>query len=147
MDSFWGINIQTLWLAIGFFLLAAELLTTGFVFIFLGIGALLTAILLFLGIELSISAQVISFVLLSFGTMLILRKPLQRKFNQSSKEEYNDFKGQSCEVLTWNSENQSGTVKYRGTQWQAKSSQPFQVAQLATIESIDGITLTISSKD
>jgi hypothetical protein len=58
---------------------------------------------LFLGIELSISAQVISFVLLSFGTMLILRKPLQQKFNQSSKEEYNDFKGQSCEVLTWNS--------------------------------------------
>jgi membrane protein implicated in regulation of membrane protease activity len=146
MNSLWGVNIQTLWLAIGFFLLAAELLTTGFVFIFLGIGALLTAILLFLGIELSISAQVISFVLLSFGTMLILRKPLQQKFNQSSKEEYNDFKGQSCEVLTWNSENQSGTVKYRGTQWQAMSSQPFQVGQLATIESIDGITLTINSK-
>ncbi len=147
MNSLWGVNIQTLWLAIGFFLLAAELLTTGFVFIFLGIGALLTAILLFLGIELSMSAQVISFVLLSFGTMLILRKPLQRKFNQSSKEEYNDFKGQACEVLTWNSENQSGTVKYRGSQWQAMSSQSFQVGQIAIIESVDGITLTINSKN
>ncbi len=146
MDSFWGINIQTLWLAIGFFLLAAELLSTGFVFIFLGIGALFTSILLFLGLELSISSQVISFILLSLASMLILRKPLQRKFNNSTKEDYNDFKGQECEVLLWNAETHSGTVKYHGTQWQAKSNESLENGQIAVIDSVDGITLHIHTK-
>lgn len=143
MDSFWGVNVQTLWLAIGFFLLAAELLSTGFVFIFLGLGALITAILLMLGLDLSISTQIVVFVLMSLASLLLLRKPLQKKFNQSKEGDYNDFKGQTCEVVHWNLENNTGSVKFRGANWQAQSNRSFEIGQIATIESVDGITLML----
>lgn len=145
MNQLWGINMNTLWFAIGFFMLAAELLTTGFVFIFLGLGALLTGLLIFMGLEISISTQLILFVVLSFTSLMVLRNPLKKWFDKSKQGEYNNFKGETCEVIHWNNENSSGTVKFRGTQWQAQSQQPMQIGQQASIESVEGITLTITS--
>lgn len=142
----WGIHPHTLWFSIGFFMLAAELLSTGFVFFFLGIGALLTGILIYLGIELGVSGQIISFVFLSLGSLIALRKPLQKRFNKSKDGDYKDIEGQIGTVTTWNHQTHSGTVKYRGTQWQATSNDYLEEGSPVEIESVDGITLKVNAK-
>lgn len=142
----WGINSHTLWFSIGFFMLAAELLSTSFVFFFLGIGGLITGILLFLGIDLSVSGQIITFVLLSLGSLLALRKPMQKQFNKSKDGDFKDIEGQHGIVTQWNQQSHSGTVKFRGTLWQATSPDFLEEGSPVEIESVDGITLKVNAK-
>ena len=143
----WGIHPHTLWFSIGFFMLAAELLSTGFVFFFLGIGALLTGLLIYSGVDLGISGQIISFVILSLGSLFALRKPLQKRFNKSKDGDFKDIEGQHGIVTQWNQQSHSGTVKFRGTQWQAVSTDFLEEGSPVEIESVDGITLKVNAKN
>lgn len=137
------LNDYSIWFSLGLLFLALELLTVGFFFFFLGIGSLLTGLLLLLNIDLSISAQITSAVLISLGSLLALRNPMKKWFNSNKNGGYHDFEGTIIEVSTWNSAHQTGTAIFRGTQWQLKSNSQLSAGQQVKILEVDGITLVV----
>jgi inner membrane protein len=137
------LNDYSIWFSLGLLFLALELLTVGFFFFFLGIGSLLTGLLLLLNIDLSISAQITSAVLISLGSLLALRNPMKKWFNSNKNGGYHDFEGTIIEVSTWNTAHQTGTAIFRGTQWQLKSNSQLSAGQQVKILEVDGITLVV----
>ena len=134
---------HTVWISLGLLFLALELLTVGFFFFCLGIGSLVTGFILLMDIELSISAQIISAVLFSLGSLLVLRKPMKKWFNSNKKVGYHDFEGNIIEVSTWNPSHLTGTAIFRGTQWQLRSTSDLSIGQQVKILAVDGITLVV----
>ncbi len=137
------ISDHTVWISLGLLFLALELLTVGFFFFFLGIGSLVTGFILLTDIELSISAQIILAVLISLGSLLVLRNPLKKWFNSNKNGGYHDFEGTIIEVSTWNTSHRTGTALFRGTHWQLKSTSDLSVGQQVKILEVEGITLVV----
>jgi membrane protein implicated in regulation of membrane protease activity len=132
---------RTLWLALGCLLMAAEMLSGTFVLLCVGLGALLTGLLLSVGLNLGSNAQLIIAALGSAASLWLLRKPLLEKFGKSAG--FDEHEGQRVKVLSWNGS--EGRVRYRGSDWSAKtesSDQPV-VDQEMIIERVEGLTLWV----
>lgn len=130
---------RTLWLALGCLLMAAEMLSGTFVLLCVGLGALLTGLLLSVGLDLGSQAQLIIAALGSAASLWLLRKPLLDKFGKSAG--FDEHAGQVVKVLSWSGS--EGRVRYRGSDWSAKtesSDQPV-VEQEMIIERVEGLTL------
>jgi len=141
VDNFDIATARTLWLALGCLLMAAEMLSGTFVLLCVGLGALLTGLLLSLGLELGGNAQLIIAALGSAASLWLLRKPLLDKFGKSAG--FDEHEGQRVKVLSWSG--QEGRVRYRGSDWSAKTASDSQPAaeQEMVIERVDGLTLWV----
>jgi membrane protein implicated in regulation of membrane protease activity len=139
-----------LWLAAGLLLMALEMASGAFVLLPIGLGACLTGGLLWVGLPLTISQQLGLFGVLSVLALVLLR-PALKKWLRSAPDSYNEHVGQNAVVettVTYATSGSTGTVKYRGSSWQARTSQPGQVCDARTvgrIDAVDGIVLVISA--
>lgn len=108
------------WAILGIVLIAAELMTLAFVLIFFGLGALLTALLTWLGITPDLKTQLLFFAVSSSGLLLVLRTFAKELFFK--KEEVSqEFVGQKVKVTRPIPVNSEGAVNYRGSEWVAFS--------------------------
>jgi membrane protein implicated in regulation of membrane protease activity len=132
---------RTLWLALGCLLMAAEMLSGTFVLLCIGMGALITGLLLSLGLDLGFNAQLIIAALSSALSLWLLRKPLLDKFGKSAG--FDEHAGQKVKVLSWSG--QEGRVRYRGSDWTAKSTETLECSAQTEleIERVDGLTLWV----
>jgi membrane protein implicated in regulation of membrane protease activity len=77
------------WLAIGIALMAAEVLAPGFIVFWFGVGALAASLAVFLGLH-SVYGELLLFLGVSIGSLLLWHLVLRRRFPGSGKADDRD---------------------------------------------------------
>jgi len=151
MENILGISPVLIWFLIGVGFLVAELGVPAFILIFFAAGAWVVSLLLWL-IDISLTAQVLLFIVSSLLLLVSLRKYSLETFRGDVKnaldESFTDAKvGQSAIVTRTIKPNMPGEVKVMGSYWRAISNTSLEEGQSAlvvSIESKDGLTLKVS---
>lgn len=133
-----------IWTIIGVLLLVVEIFAVSFFFMFFGIGALATALLSWVGVLDSITAQLLVFVVISVASIFIFRKKLKLSFDKRS-EGFNEFEGEKVKIVEAILPNEEGKVTFKGTHWIAysSSSETLPEGTHAIIKKVDGIKLFV----
>lgn len=137
-----------LWLAAGLLLMALEMASGAFVLLPIGLGAATTGVLVWTGVPINLSVQLGLFGVFSVIALWLLR-PLLKRWLQHAPDSYNEHAGQTVVVestITHAANGSTGTVKYRGSSWQARAAEPeqtFAPGSTPRIDSVDGIVLVL----
>ncbi len=136
-----------IWAIAGIILILVELFTTSFFSVFLGIGALLTALFTYLKITESLWSQIILFSIFSIASLLLFRNIARKLFGMTSKGEYSEYVGDRATVEEKIERGKEGKILYRGTVWIAYSDEDrtFEKGEAVIITEINGIKLRIKS--
>lgn len=115
-----------IWLGIGLVLILLEFFLPGLVVIFLGLGAVLTAGMLYTRVLTDAYLTVVFFTVASVFMLLTLRRIILFFYPAYSERSETDedllIAGQLAETITLvSADNFDGRVKYSGTTWPAKS--------------------------
>ncbi len=141
------LSLTQMWLILAALALILELISVGFVFVFFSIGGLITALLSWVGIANDPTSQLITFSVVSVGSMLLLRKPIQTLFKRNgSFVEYSEYIGDTATVIQDIPANGEGRVFFRGTEWIAVSENHVSIVEgsKVIIKQLDGIKLIVS---
>jgi membrane protein implicated in regulation of membrane protease activity len=119
-------TITWLWLLGGIILLASELLLPGLVAMFLGLGAMVVALLRWLDLIDSLAYSFTAWFVSSLAFIIFLRSTLQRCVPSETSftplEEDTDLFGAVAEVVeTVSPSHSDGRISFRGTTWPATS--------------------------
>ena len=136
------------WLLLGGILMAGELLLpTGFFLFFFGVGAALTGCLEAVGLLPSFTSQGLAFIVISFASIVLLRKPLLAKFHFRNKPHVSvdSLIGQTATALEAIAPESTGKVELRGAAWSARNigSEPIPVNARCRVERVEGLTLYV----
>ena len=137
-----------IWLIIALILFIAEIVTSGFAAVCLSIGAVVAAVCVFFG--LNITWQIVVFAVASVIALVYIRPALVRMFGKSSKDERKSgveaLIGREA-LVTERIDNtaHTGRVSVDGDDWKAVAvdNQIVEVGQKVTILKIDSIILTV----
>lgn len=135
-----------MWAVAGLLLIIADVVFGTFFMLFLGMGAILTALAVAIGLPNDlIAAQWLIFAVTSALGLILFRKKLVRSFGKESGSRYEEHVGQHVEVTTDIPHNGQGRVKYRGAEWPAitEDGSALSAGHKATITSTDGIILQV----
>ena len=114
----------------------------------IGLGAATTGVLVWAGVPINLSMQLGLFGVFSVLALWLLR-PLLKRWLQRAPDSYNEHAGQTVVVestITHAASGSTGTVKYRGSSWQARAAEPeqtFATGSTLSIASVDGIVLVV----
>ncbi|RUO21663.1 NfeD family protein [Aliidiomarina haloalkalitolerans] len=138
-----------IWIIIGVVLIISELLATSVIAVFLGIGAIVTGILLQFGIIESSSAQYIVFGSVSLIMLLTARGKFKRWFRgytANAGEHGMVFQKDLGERVTVHTTfvNGAGRVVLNGVQWDAYSDDALEKGDVAWVERNEGIKLKVT---
>lgn len=134
-----------IWAIAGIILVLIELFTTSFFAVFLGAGALITALITYLGIISSFNIQIIFFSIFSGISILLFRNVARNLFGKTSKSQYNEYVGDNAIVEENIEPLKEGKVLYRGTVWIAYSDENKKIEKGETviIKEVNGIKLKV----
>jgi membrane protein implicated in regulation of membrane protease activity len=137
------ISPTALWLTLGFLLMAAELASGAAVLIFCGLGAMAVGILLALGIVMPMPWQVVLAAVLALASAFVFRPLLRRSL--SGYAEYKDHVGALVVAETPVEHNAPGTVRHRGTVWQARTGpgESLAAGEKGVVTGVNGIEFQI----
>lgn len=112
------------WLAVGVFLVVAEIVIPGGVVVFLGIASLVVAVAVGLGFVTSWVHTLTLFFVLSLALILVLRAFFMKyaggDFSRGNVVEILDDIGEQANVIeTIGPGQEKGKIDFRGTHWQA----------------------------
>ncbi len=138
------------WFLIGLGVMLVELALPGFVIIFFGIGAWITALFVWLGVLENLNAQLLGFVGASIVSLLALRGWLQKTMQgrvsdtELSDTRLDDFIGNKAKVtVAITPDSTEGRVDFRGTQWAASAKVAIPAEAMVRIVSKDNLTLRV----
>lgn len=140
------LSLPQIWLIIGLIMLLAELVSVTLVFVFIAIGALLTALLAEMGLITELPAQLITCSVLSIISMLLLRQKAKEWVSKNGKQgEYIEYAGESAMVIKDIPAIGEGRIFYRGAEWIAVSQnkEPIAAGSKVTIDHAEGIRLFV----
>lgn len=131
------------WAILGIILIIVEVLTFTFILIFLGIGAIVTAITTGLEFTTNIETQLAVFSATSVITAVLLRKAAKGLF--PGKEFKSENIGEKVIVTTEIPAGGEGSVSYRGSKWIAFSDKEEAIPEGGAVEivAVDGIRLKV----
>ena len=144
-------SAELLWFLVGLVLLVSELVLPGFVIVFFGAGAWITALLVGVGLLPSFNGQLLVFLVSSvLALALFLRKgkrlfegKVSRVWNPESSME--DLRGQRAVVLqTITPGTPGGQVEFHGTPWKAEADVLIIAGQIVEIAGQDNLTLRVT---
>jgi len=139
-------NPALIWFIIGLALMLLELVVPGLVLIFFGAGAWCTAILAYLT-GMGLVWQIAVFTIASFGSLLLFRKYLKKKFFSEVKESpstlEDEFIGKIAIAETDIIPSIPGKVSFKGTVWSAISDTEIKAGSTVIITGKESITLFI----
>ena len=115
-----------LWLLAGILLVVSELFLPGLVAVFLGLGAMLVALLRWLGLIDSLAYSFTAWFVSSLALLVVARSALQRLMPSETSftplEEDVDLFGAVAEVVeTVSPDHKDGRISFQGTTWPATS--------------------------
>jgi len=140
-----------IWLIAGASLIIVEFFAPVMISFFFGVSAALVAMLLFIGLDLSVAQQVTIFSVLSVASLVIGRKYCKSWFkgnmSDSQASDITNFKkdiGDHVEV-TSEFKNGVGRVKLNGVEWNAKleSKEVVEVGEMLEVVNNEGIQLIV----
>ncbi len=144
-QSLW-LNPAIIWFLIGLILLLLEIAVPGFVIIFFGAGAWITA-LCYLFFTTGINLQVIIFTLSSVILLLIFRRYLQKQFFGGNKERVDtlgdEFIGKTAVADADIRKGFPGKISFKGTTWTAISEETIPKGYLVEIVGRESINLIV----
>ena len=118
--------------------------------LFIGLGALITALAAMVYPDISWLVSTAIFVFSSVFICVLFYRPLQNWQNKPSRQPGHDAVGQMVRVTEDISENSPGKVLWSGADWSAYLSKKDQTnlrkGDTAFIEAMEGIRLTVSRK-
>lgn len=141
-------NLSGFWIALGFALLATEVLVFGFttiIFLFAGLGALTSGLLMMTGVlpETWIAGTACFGIATGFSSV-ILWKPMRRMQNSSTpqKKQNSDFAGLEFVLNQDISTTSPGNYRYSGIDWKVEIDRSSDVETLSkgervVVESVD----------
>ncbi|HCC04125.1 MAG TPA: NfeD family protein [Clostridiales bacterium] len=136
------------WLIIAGLCLVIEIYTVGFFIFWFGIGALFALLVSFLTSNLFI--QIVVF-LVSSSLLVILTKPLMKKFTKNEKTVPTNFFSlsgkQGIVTKKIDSDNSTGQVKVKGELWSAISDKDIEKDAKVKILGVDGVKLKVEKID
>lgn len=137
------------WIVVGILLILSELLATSVVAVFIGLGALVTGILLWLGWIDSLTWQLLTFSIVSLGSLVLARRRLKAwfgGFTTDQGESHSAFRQDLGERVTVEQDfNQgAGRVILNGVAWDALSDDDLKAGDVAWVVANEGIRLTVS---
>lgn len=138
-----------LWILVGIVLIITELLVTGIVAVFFGIAAIITGLLLQIGLIEGLALQYASFGIISIATLVLARQRLTRWFKGNTKdrsEESPSFRQDIGEraVVIDDFRQGSGRVTLNGVSWTASSEEELKAGEPVWVIANEGIRLTVS---
>ncbi len=141
-----------MWFIIGIALLFIEFLLPGFILFFFGVGAVLTAVLIWVGVLDSTIAQLIFFSVSSVVLLIALRRYFSKylKGDVSNEGKYKiteeEFIGKRVKVVKRIEPNSvDGKIEFEGTLWNANSDETIEPGTMAEITSKDNITFNVKT--
>ncbi len=143
MENF--LNISVIWFVIGLALLLLEFAVPGFILFFFGVGAWMVAIIC-LFVDISLTTQLLVFLLGSTITLLIFRKLIKNKFglySYTSQQLEDEFIGKIAVAETDINSSQNGKVVFKGTIWDASSDDDIKAGQSIVITGTKSIILIV----
>ncbi|MCI5779172.1 MAG: NfeD family protein [Lentisphaeria bacterium] len=139
--------MQWTWIVIGTVMLVAELVIPGFVICFFGAGAILTGLILIMCHGLTITWQVVIFVIASVVFTLCGRRIfLGRESGTAGDIDQDDPTGETAVVAEAIAPNRTGKVEFRGSFWTAEADSELAVGTEVRIVRRDNLVLTVSKK-
>ena len=119
-------TITWLWLLAGILLVASELFLPGLVAVFLGLGAMLVALLRWLGLIDGLAYSFMAWFVSSLALLVVVRSTLKRFMPSETSftplEEDVDLFGAVAEVVeTVSPAHKDGRISFQGTTWPATS--------------------------
>ena len=138
-----------IWVLAGLALLAAELLTPGgFFIIFFGVGALVTGVLVGLGIVETVWVEWLIFSAVSIASLLFFRKPLLEwmKRREPAHPPVDSLVGETAVVTEDVAPGGVGKAELRGTSWNARAREALRRGQRARVEKVEGLTLWLTAE-
>ncbi|MCL2327037.1 MAG: NfeD family protein [Bacteroidetes bacterium] len=139
---------ELFWLICGITGILLELVVPGFVLIFFGIGALITAACAYF-FDINTTWQLVIFVTVSCSTLLAFRKSFKQiLFNKKLKnceldELKDEFKGKTAVVLE-DFAALNGKVEFNGTSWKAEANENFAKGDVVFIQKRENLTLIVT---
>jgi membrane protein implicated in regulation of membrane protease activity len=134
------------WILFGLVLLGAELLVGTFYLFFLGLAALVVALVSGLGLVDSLALQALLFLFFSSVLVLVLRRPLLGRFRiHDDKRDLDNLVGETAIIQETLLPGAIGRVEMRGTGWTAKNIGPdlMTPGQRCRVERTDGLMLLV----
>jgi membrane protein implicated in regulation of membrane protease activity len=146
-----GLPAELLWFLLGLVLILSELALPGFVIIFFGIGAWITALGVFLGVADSFNVQLLIFLLSSILSLVLFRKQGKRYFQGRVSHKLDDVatlddvRGERALVIEdIVPQTLSGRVEFHGTHWRATADQ--EIKKGTPVEILERRDLTLKVK-
>jgi len=141
MNDFFTNRPELFWFILGLVLLLLELVVPGFVIIFFGVGAWITALVCLIANP-GINLQAAIFAVTSLIALLDFRKMIQNKFIYSKDDKSeaieDEFTGREAIAINDFGPGTTGKVEFRGTQWNAESGSEIKSGQhLIIIEKVN----------
>lgn len=138
------------WLMIAVILFVLELVTPGFVLVFFGVGAAAAALLSWLLPDTAIVMQLATFIVISLGSFVTLRKMMQKRFFASTPgKEGEDVDqelvrpGDKGVVSTAIVPPGEGRVKCAGTFWRATAGERIKDGEIVVVVRRNGLILEV----
>jgi membrane protein implicated in regulation of membrane protease activity len=138
-----------MWCVFGMLLLISEMATPGaFYQFFFGLGAIAVGLITVVGLEMSLPLQTLLFVVLSIGSIALLRNPLRARFAQGPDEEVDKILGAIAVAVDMIPADAIGKAELRGAQWNARNVSGSTIAksQRCRVVKLDGLTLEIQGE-
>jgi len=139
-------NISLLWFIIGFVLFLLEFLVPGFILFFFGIAAWAVAILTFF-VDISINAQLLIFLGTALLSVVLFRRWFKDKigiYREGPRVLEDEFIGKTAIAETAISPDRNGKVEFKGTSWDATSTDIINAGQPVRIIATKSIILTVT---
>lgn len=138
-------SLSTMWLILCGFFMFVEILTTGFLIFWLGVGAFIAFIAASLGFHFAI--QMFLFVVTS-TILIIFMKPILNKFIKINNNPTNKdalIGKEAIVVAKFDNITNKGQVKLEGEVWTAilDSKDTLEVGQKVKVDKIDGVKLVV----
>lgn len=143
------LTLPEFWAIAGLAFLIIELLTVSFVFVFLSVGAIVTALTSWIGLTTGLNSQLLCFAVVSIVSMLAFRRSARRWFNgRKQGEGYVEYIGDRAKVTLTIPANGEGRISYRGAEWIARSGTGQTIGEGASvvIRQLDGIRLIVEAE-
>jgi membrane protein implicated in regulation of membrane protease activity len=143
-----NVEAELLWFLVGLVLILGEMAVPGFVIIFFGAGAWVTALLTGLGITESFNAQLLTFLVSSILSLVLFRKQGKKYFEgkvSGASGDLDDVKGQHAVALNDIVPGKAGgEVEFNGSTWKAESES--RITKGSDVEIVERKNLTLKVK-
>jgi len=134
-----------IWVVIGFALLAIEFASVTLHVAFFGGGALFTGLLVGLGWNGPLWAQLLVFTGFSLVALLFIRPPLMRRLKLNESQVVDTLIGEQATAMDDIAPQSIGKAEMRGSTWNALNvgTGSLTKGQRCTVESVEGLTIRV----